>query len=158
MMARMSDAQPLADNTYYEGYDDTVTWDEDMSHGCVCDSSWTVGLADGETQQSEWFGADCSLRHCPTGNDPYTVANETDCYNVTAPNSIYSGESGNMCHVDCSNRGLCDYRTGLCQCFDGMYGPACSLIDPQATYLYWNKGRSPWNGMYTKNHEQQQVY
>jgi hypothetical protein len=39
-----------------------VTWDESKLYGCVCDSSWTVGLESGETQQAEWFGADCSLR------------------------------------------------------------------------------------------------
>lgn len=32
-----------------------------MSFGCVCDSSWAVGLGNGETQQSEWFGPDCSM-------------------------------------------------------------------------------------------------
>lgn len=31
-------------------------------YGCVCDSSWTVGLGDGETQEPEWFGPDCSYR------------------------------------------------------------------------------------------------
>ena len=33
-----------------------------MSMGCVCDSSWPVGLGAGERQEPEWFGADCSLR------------------------------------------------------------------------------------------------
>jgi hypothetical protein len=41
---------------------DGVTWDESKLFGCVCDSSWTVGLESGETQQAEWFGPDCSLR------------------------------------------------------------------------------------------------
>jgi hypothetical protein len=59
-MARLSYALPLAPNTFYEGYDDSITWDEDMSYGCVCDSSWEVGLGSGQTQQPEWFGPDCS--------------------------------------------------------------------------------------------------
>lgn len=59
-LARMSDGLPLSDNSYYEGEEDTTTWDEDMSYGCLCDSSWPVGLGRDETQVPEWFGADCS--------------------------------------------------------------------------------------------------
>ena len=138
-MARMSNALPLAPNTYYEGAEDSTTWDEDKLYGCVCDSSWTVGLKSGETQEAEWFGPDCSLRHCPSNDDPRTILVETDCSAVPAKDSYYVGESGNVCHVDCSNRGICDYSTGLCKCFDGQYGNDCSVLDPDATYEYWNK-------------------
>jgi hypothetical protein len=61
-MARMSNALPLAPNTFYEGDVGGSTWDEDMIFGCVCDSSWDVGLGSGQTQEPEWFGPDCSLR------------------------------------------------------------------------------------------------
>jgi hypothetical protein len=61
-MARLSYALPLGPNTFYEGDEDASTWDESMSYGCVCDSSWAVGLGPGETQVPEWFGPDCSLR------------------------------------------------------------------------------------------------
>eukprot|EP01006_Ploeotia_vitrea_P064757 TRINITY_DN8884_c0_g1_i1.p1 TRINITY_DN8884_c0_g1~~TRINITY_DN8884_c0_g1_i1.p1 ORF type:complete len:288 (-),score=-8.20 TRINITY_DN8884_c0_g1_i1:102-965(-) len=148
-MARMDNALPLAPNTFYEGYDDSVTWDEDMSYGCVCDSSWTVGLGNGETQQSEWFGPDCSMRRCPSGDDPFTLIVETNCTGRKAANSIHSGAEGNLCHIDCSNRGLCDYKTGVCQCFNGLYGSACNIIDATAVYTYWSKGRGP----HTKNYE-----
>ncbi len=30
--------------------------------------------------------------------------------------------------AECSNRGSCDRKTGLCQCFDGFYSEACSLV------------------------------
>lgn len=39
-----------------------ATWDEDKVFGCVCDSSWAVGLGSGDTQEPEWFGPDCSYR------------------------------------------------------------------------------------------------
>lgn len=71
------------------GEDDSVTWDEEMIYGCVCDSAWEVGLGAGQTQEPEWFGPDCSLRHCPSGDDPSTDADETDCFNVTS-SSVYS--------------------------------------------------------------------
>lgn len=47
---------------YLKTLKDSTTWDEDKIYGCVCDSSWTVGLASGEVQEPEWFGPDCSLR------------------------------------------------------------------------------------------------
>ncbi len=37
--------------------------------------------------------------HCPSGDDPRTAKVETDCYNVTATGSHYSGAYGNLCHV-----------------------------------------------------------
>ena len=128
-------------------------------------------------QATQWFGADCSLQHCPSNDDPRTSAvNEIDCtymdnngatcrgptvtsgststcYQYTQADSsalklaantvpagavstvpgatvqypgsgspaygINAGASGNLCHVDCSNRGVCDYSKGTCTCFKG---------------------------------------
>eukprot|EP01034_Spumella_vulgaris_P025054 gene25054-31464_t len=134
----MDSALPLGPNTYYEGDEDSTTWDEEKIYGCLCDSAWSVGLGSGETQEPEWFGPDCSQRHCPSGDNPRTIANETDCYGVTAKNSIYSGESGNLCQIDCSNQGICDYTSGSCQCFDGQYGLNCNTNDPSTMYSAWN--------------------
>ena len=64
-MATLTDALPLSPPTTYSGKETTTTWDEDAIFGCVCDSAWAVGLGSGETQTPEWFGYDCSLRHCP---------------------------------------------------------------------------------------------
>merc|ERR1719199_2210776 len=127
-MAQQSDALPLSAVTTYEGAEDTTTWDENKIYGCVCDSSWIVGLASGETQQPEWFGPDCSLRRCPTGDDPYTTTDETRC---TGQNQLGNdwpdkGHIGNYCHIDCSNRGTCNYATGQCNCYEGFYSDNCS--------------------------------
>jgi hypothetical protein len=46
------------------------------------------------------------------------------------------GSEGNKCHVDCSNKGVCDHMTGTCKCFDGYYGNNCGKrapVDPNAT-------------------------
>lgn len=106
----------------------TTAWDHDIMTACLCDSSWPVGVKNGERQLSEFFGADCSLRRCPSGDDPSTPQIETNCQgknqlgDVTEENR---GEYGNLCHIDCSNRGVCDYSTGQCKCFAGSWGDSC---------------------------------
>lgn len=211
-------AFPLRNTLTFTYLDDggTNTWDAKMNRGCLCDSSWEVGLDSGETQLAEWWGPDCSLRRCPSGDDPWTTVDETDCTGkydngastaasittavtsstassatqttvihtagarpfavgdivtisghtgnaahtamnqeftvktvtsttvvvltgsgMTASGSAYdTGSSGivatfsmtakgNLCHIECSNRGLCDHSAGQCQCFDGWKGAAC---------------------------------
>jgi hypothetical protein len=134
----------------------TTTWDQERILGCVCDSGWAVGLGDGEIQATEYFGADCSRRasplslslqtpfaspgiltrlwlvsagHCPTGDDPETDVDETNCQSVAAPGSQAVGAAGNRCYVECSNRGVCNYKTGVCKCFLGYAGFACQSRD-----------------------------
>lgn len=51
-------------------------------------------------------GADCRLKECPSGPDPL-------------------GGYGNEAGRDCSGRGLCDYKEGLCACFSGFWGTRC---------------------------------
>lgn len=127
-MATMAEALPLSPVTTYTGNEATDRWDQDRIFGCVCDSSWPVGLGYGKTQEPEWFGPDCSLRHCPSGDDPYTKAiDETNCTNVTAAGGVGSGGDGNLCQVDCANRGRCDYVNGECNCWMGSYGHDCTL-------------------------------
>ena len=61
---------------------------------------------------------------CPTGDDPRTVGvDETNCTGVIAEGGRGVGRPGNICHVDCSNRGTC--KDGLCKCFKGFYGVNC---------------------------------
>lgn len=125
-LAQKSDALPLVNATYlYTGKETTVTWDEEKIYGCLCDSSWTVGLGPNERQEPEWFGYDCSLKRCPSGDDPRTTTDETNCWNVTAAGGFGLGQQGNKCQVDCSNRGICDYGAGTCTCFKGYHGQAC---------------------------------
>lgn len=133
-LATMSNALPLSSPTTYVGFEASTTWDSDMIYGCVCDSSWDVGLANGERQEPEYFSPDCSLRHCPSGDDPRTSANEIDCEGILAAGGYGIGSVGNICHVDCSNRGLCNFKTGRCSCFDGYYGEACHLQSALAQY------------------------
>ena len=136
-LAWKDNALPLSDNTVYNKSSSTLAWDATVIYQCLCDSAWAVGLKFNETQTPEWFGLDCSLRHCPSGDDPMTTSvNETDCYNITAATSNAlnqtRGETGNLCQVDCSNRGICDYTSGVCTCFNGYYGHNCGISDALA--------------------------
>ncbi|CAM9881544.1 unnamed protein product [Ascophyllum nodosum] len=108
------------------GSNEMVAWDADTMHACVCDSSWEVGLGPGQRQQAEYFGADCSQQRCPTGDDPLTAQDETDCEGVEADGGFGIGQAGNLCHVDCSNRGQCNHATGDCACYAGFYGDNCN--------------------------------
>ena len=130
--ARRSDAEPLSAASRYQDGAATSTWDQDVNFACVCDSSWSVGLGDGERQLSEWFGPDCSMLRCPSGNDPSTGgADETDCHGKTAAGSKGAGSAGNVCHVECSNRGVCDREVGICTCHTGYQGVACEIAAPR---------------------------
>ena len=39
------------------------------------------------------------------------------------------GKVGNKCHVECSNRGICDHSNGICDCFNGFIGSACERVN-----------------------------
>ncbi|RLN53156.1 hypothetical protein BBJ28_00003445 [Nothophytophthora sp. Chile5] len=154
-MAAITSAFPLSPAATYGGDVTATTWDQDRIYGCLCDSSWAVGLAAGQSQLSQWFGADCSRSkcsfardpsaslqyltdsmcmavavRCPSGDDPMTSVDETDCSGVIAEGGVGTGATGNLCHVDCANRGICDFSSGACACFDGFYGSNCASLSP----------------------------
>lgn len=79
-MATEANAVPFGGAYSYGGSESSATWDENKIFGCVCDSAWTVGYGSGEYQATQWFGADCSLKHCPGADDPRTtLVDESDC-------------------------------------------------------------------------------
>jgi hypothetical protein len=135
---KMKTLHPYGQEIKYGGSELTTTWDENRIYGCLCDSSWPVGLGHGEFQIGEYFGTDCRKRRCPSGDDPITRdINETDCHgkshNGAGTTGGMLGESGNGCHVECSNRGTCNYALGYCNCFDGFTGIACEIIEALAS-------------------------
>ena len=83
-------------------------------------------------------------------NQVFTVASVTSATVVvltgtgmTASGSAYNGGTiiatfssaakGNLCHVECSNRGACNHETGLCSCYSGYYGGACRTMSSLAS-------------------------
>lgn len=70
------------------------------------DTPWDAMKIQGCVCDLGYRGPDCSLQECPSGPD------------------ILEGP-GNESGQDCSGRGLCNYESGLCQCFSGYFGTKC---------------------------------
>ena len=92
MATLFSDKNPSYSVTYGTANGmNNVAWDYDVIYGCMCDSSWPVGYGSGMVQVPEFFGPDCSLRHCPSNDDPLTTGiDETNCFNITQPGNAKS--------------------------------------------------------------------
>ena len=63
------------------------------------------------------------------GTAAVTSVDETNCHNKVAEGGRGIGQLGNKCHVDCSNRGVCDYLFGTCACLPGFHGDNCARVD-----------------------------
>lgn len=122
------EALPLTHRRYpYNDVNDTdKSWDAHLGAQCVCDSSWPVGLDPGETQLAEYFGPACQWQRCPSGDDPATSWDETDCEGKSQTGGE-KGLKGNKCHVNCSNKGSCNFKTGVCTCDPGFTGHNCGI-------------------------------
>jgi hypothetical protein len=118
---------PYCDSGVNATINSTKAWDCEFGHACLCDSTWDVGLGPNQTQQAEYFGPACEYKRCPTGDNPQTAIDETNCTGISVVPHGDLGQIGNLCHVDCSGQGLCDYTTGTCNCFEGRYGSNCGL-------------------------------
>ena len=71
---------------------------------CMCNRGWTSG--------------DCSLKECPKGKAWFGLPAAQD----VAHSHVM------LDHVECSNAGLCETKTGICECMDGFEGAACSRM------------------------------
>jgi len=76
---------------------------------CNCHDNWGIGMS--------YDSGDCSDRICP-----FEIAW------VDKPTEFGAGDKAwNNFHgySECSGKGICDRKSGLCECFDGYEGKAC---------------------------------
>eukprot|EP01038_Epipyxis_sp_PR26KG_P008207 gene8207-11105_t len=78
-------------------------------HG-ICGDYDKCTCFDGPDGKSAWTGYDCSIKTCPFG-----VAWIGD---VVGANNVHP-------LAECSNKGLCDRKLGICECFSNFEGVAC---------------------------------
>jgi hypothetical protein len=69
---------------------------------CTCFQDWITG--------DHGDGGDCSQRRCPFDHSWADAP--------TASNTAHA-------LTECSSKGICDRKTGECECFDGYWGKAC---------------------------------
>lgn len=75
-----------------------------------CSGNGVCGANDKCSCYQNWQGADCSLRTC---NYALAWADTAD------------GTNSAHYYAECSNKGICDRKTGECKCFDGYEGKGC---------------------------------
>jgi hypothetical protein len=86
-----------------------------------------------QVQELHVCGHACPGR-CPSGDNAATWGyNEENCEGKSKNGAAAgTGAVGNLCHVECSNSGICDYATGQCKCFKGFYGTNCGMMSEAA--------------------------
>jgi len=117
----------------------------------ACSGHGTCGSFDMCTCDRNWQAADCSQRTCPfdlahvdtpKGDLDHSNTITASSSTVIASSTVYpSGtqeafpkmvngagtQDSHTAHyyMECSNKGVCDRKTGECECFDGYDGAAC---------------------------------
>lgn len=117
-----------------------------------CSGHGECGLFDQCECHRNWQAADCSERTCPFGlahvDSPKgdldgsasalgginTVVQAYDVYGAWGTTELYPAMSDSTgailtetahAYAECSNKGLCDRKLGLCKCFAGYEGTSC---------------------------------
>jgi len=112
----------------------------------ACSGHGTCGARDACSCYKNWMGNDCSLRICPfahafvdspkgdldmTGGalrgSSFLVATGDEVY-PEGTTEQYPNADSNEGHfyMECANKGLCNRKSGDCECFDGYEGTACA--------------------------------
>lgn len=96
---------------------------QDKKDSCTCFTH--TGFSGSAAYQ--FTGADCSLKTCPHAQSYNGPALSTNADTTVDQAVSHKGNLYHTQHVECSDKGLCNRKTGICECFDGYTGSACQL-------------------------------
>ena len=82
----------------------SAAWDADHIQGCLCDEPGYIG--DTQHNLTKWFGYDCSLHSCPTGDYQRTTNQSFEEQDIRC-----DATSGNGWEGGGELRGACIYAT-----------------------------------------------
>jgi hypothetical protein len=120
-------------------FTDTVGSNKVMASNAECESTGGSGATSSTSKCLPYFGrATAVQRGFATGAISSTegAATATIFNHSRAPSAgiggngvglVSYGADGTKENVECSNRGVCDYASGLCQCFTGFTNRDCSI-------------------------------
>jgi hypothetical protein len=113
----------------------------------ACSGHGTCGARDACSCYKNWMGNDCSMRICPfahafvdtpkgdldmsggalsgPSDDRKVTGDEVYPEGTTEQYPNADSQEGHF-YMECANKGLCNRKTGECECFDGYEGTACA--------------------------------
>jgi hypothetical protein len=112
----------------------------------ACSGHGTCGARDACSCYKNWMGNDCSLRICPFAHafvdspkgdldmsggelsapaSTVVIGDEVYPVGTTEQYPNADADEGHF-YMECANKGLCNRKTGDCECFDGYEGTACA--------------------------------
>jgi hypothetical protein len=111
-------------NAFDITFTDTATSGEQNLLECVFDSARGC---DGAQPKMKSVTVPSNTKTATTGTSQiYTVGGSTQVINCNVFEVPLTGSDTYEEHSECSNRGLCDASSGICDCFEGHTGEACS--------------------------------
>jgi len=83
---------------------------------------------DGDSVHGQQNLLEVSTNICGDGCTPKIDGFDTLVSNTNTTSSVIESVAANYNSFECGRRGKCDYDTGLCSCFEGYTGEACTAL------------------------------
>jgi len=117
-------------------FTDTVSNANVVSSNAECETTGGTGEASSNLKCMPYFGTATAAQRtnalanisASVGTATATIRDHTESMSTgLGAGSTKYGLDGTKENVECSNRGICDYSSGICQCFTGFTNRDCSV-------------------------------